>query len=302
MNAPPKQVADQLRELTEHAPPYEAPAELTPVRRDAHAVAPSVESLPVLEAFRTFLEAERRQTRQRMRAMIVAFAVVLVAVVAGGLTIIRSHLAAISRDYGVIREALEDDAARFDRNTAEAVARVGRTAQATQDAAARAEAAAVNLRADLDRQSEALLGARGALGVQLGVQSNTLDRIHAFLEVLRAENRSVRDRLQALQTDLPSLAGEVEAVRGAMAELRALPRQIAPAAPPVGTAAPATPTPTEVFVAAVDAPKPARTAPAPPTERLALMLVPQGGKRPARWQFLVPAGAGLGASTARRPE
>ena len=293
MNAPPRQVADQLRQLTEHVTPPEEPSDLMPVRQDSRALAQSPESLPVLDAFRDFIEGERRRTRRRMRAMAASFIVVLVLVVAGGLAVIQSHLSEISKDYGVIREALEKDAALFDHRTAEAVLRVGQTAEKTQQAMLRAEQTAKNLRADLDRQSEALSSAEGNFGTQLGMQSNTLEQMHALLAILQTENATLRTHLQVFRSGLPSLTNEMAAVRAVIADLRSLPvRPIRLVEQPVGPLAATSPEQATANEDPHEAAAPGKqiiAAALPPTENLSLLIVPRGGKRPARWQFRVPS-------------
>lgn len=273
------------------------------------------ESLPVLDAFREFLEAERRRTRRRMQAMAFSFITVLVLVVAGGLAMIHNHLSRISSEYGVIRKALEEDAALFDHRTAEAVLRVGQTAQKTQQAVDRAEKAARSLRSDLDRQSQALSAAEGNFGTQLGMQSNTLGQMHALLAVLQTENATLQNHLQAFQSGLPTLTDEMEAVRALISDLRSLPVQpVAPVGQPVAPRAATsedtagheltTKGPMETLVSGQAHPpmKAAVAADPPPTENLSLLIVPHGGKHPARWKFRVPVVTAAPSATALNRE
>ena len=324
MNAPPRQVADQLRQWKGSPPPDRDITEVALARQEDRALSRPSESLPVLDAFREFLEAERQRMRRRTQALAVGFTIVLVFVVAGGLLIIQGNLSRISRDYGAIRTALQENAATVNRRTEAAVLRVGQTAQVTEEAVARVGEAARSLSKDLVRQGEALSDARTSLAAQLGAQSNALQQVQAFFASLQEDNEALRGHLAAIQHDLPSLTNEIESMRIAMSELRSLPpahdplaedTNTAPAAvtsaEPTESMRPAQPVePVETFAmtAVVErppgAPSPEADVPTftepidvsyvpPATESLPIVLMRPGSAPPSRWHFLVPGPAAV---------
>ncbi len=86
-----------------------------PDRCPESGLALSAENLPVLNAFNEFLEAERRSTRRRFRALLYVFALLLLSTAAGGLVagrfVIQRMRGEITAETQVIQAGLSEAAA-----------------------------------------------------------------------------------------------------------------------------------------------------------------------------------------------
>lgn len=171
-----------------------------PAARQA-ALQPSVESLPVLEAFQQFLEAERHRTRNRM-LMLTGFFVVLLLLILGG-TLFTGMLLfqRVDRDVSAVREDLRD--VRTQNHQAQ-----GRSREAV---------------ADLARQADRLKASLVDERTRIADVSSRFDQREAVLQETLAEMREVLDMLQVENSSLKQDLGELEGKwsRLAAAELSA---------------------------------------------------------------------------------
>jgi hypothetical protein len=81
MEAPPQSLRDAVRSRVDEMPMLHP--DRLPSRRPGGALAPRQESLPVLEAFQEFLDYERRRARRRLVAVMLAFTLILIGLLAG---------------------------------------------------------------------------------------------------------------------------------------------------------------------------------------------------------------------------
>lgn len=199
VKVPPKVLSEQARQ---HAlMPLRDNGRSVPSRRDPRDLLPASDrgSLPVLEAFQEFLDNERRGTQRRIRMMAAVFGALLAAM--GGVILFVSLA-----HFGRMRNALQ---------------RVHADVSAYRDAALRAENTAAQGFADA-AQAARTLESRLAAGTQIldrtqlrlqaldGRVDDGLTNLHSLLTSLRAENASLRDALQTVETRLPLIYRDLD--------------------------------------------------------------------------------------------
>jgi hypothetical protein len=167
-----------------------------PVLADDAAL--SLESMPVLNAFRQFLDAERRRARRRQMALAGVFIALLAAVMAVGVIVGRRHLARMQAEVDAAREESVRDRAESEEH----MRRMALTAadmsdareQVQQDLRGVAEGTAA-LRQELTNQ---LRAARQELVRQVAFQTNEILRLQDVIASLQIENAQLGNRLATM--------------------------------------------------------------------------------------------------------
>jgi hypothetical protein len=187
MEIPPKAVKNQVMRLD----PMGSPA----LRRGKP-------SLPVLEAFQEFLEAERRRAHRRMLAMAAFGLILFILLGAGGFfagTVLFRQVAGdvrdVRTDLASVRGASRKIEAQTQLKLKEFSSRTG------------------ELQATLDAERRALVSVREELGSRLGQTDEDIDGMHTVIDTLRDENRRLRRELARVQDILPMLTADLETVR-----------------------------------------------------------------------------------------
>lgn len=166
------------------------PATSALVARHAGEIELPGDSMPVLEAFQDFLEAERRRSRNRMIVLSSVFALVLIGVVFGGGAVFLSMLNPVHTEV----QDLQADVGVFTRQTERANRRV-------DDVAARINRQERLVRDELAREKQAMAEARTA------VRGDT--------EALKAELAHLQEVVKALREDAALKTGGVGPRRAA---------------------------------------------------------------------------------------
>ena len=180
-------------------------------------------SLPVLDAFRDFLEAERRRAHRRMVALSVTFSVLFLLLLAVGGIGGRYYYNRMNRNYTQVRNELTETAERLSLETDGIMSRVN--------------GEAVRLRDDLARRQSVL---EGSLHSNIAIRAETYDvklgSVREVVAMLETENSLLRKELQLIQSDLPSISNEVTAVLARLRHMESAraagPRRSRPVAPP----------------------------------------------------------------------
>jgi hypothetical protein len=146
----------------------------------------SEESLPVLNAFKKFLEAERRRARIRLLLVSLLFVVLLAGVLVGALWLGRAHMDGVSLEL----KRQQEQAAQV---KADAEAEMKRLAAEAQAAAQ----TALVLRRDL---TNTVLSTRSNLTAQLGNRDAELERLKDSLVSLQLENAGLSRTLNTLMS------------------------------------------------------------------------------------------------------
>ena len=161
----------------------------------------SAESMPVLNAFRKFLDAERRRTRARMIQTWVLLACVILGILAVAFVVGRRRLAGIASDV----QAQRDFVNQSRTETEVEVRRVNWVVQELQARNAAADAdlkrmrdSALQLRQEMTNQ---VLSVQTQLVLRLEKQtSELLDGMNDKLTSLQIENAMLQNALKDLQT------------------------------------------------------------------------------------------------------
>lgn len=182
MDFPPQVMKHQVRSLAQRGDGAQPGAWLDAPGRP----------MPVLQAFRDFLEAERRRARRKFAILASFFCVVLAIVIIGGLALLRIYARRIDSDVGTLRGALERSRAETAAVRAESDARL---------AAVRSEAH-TSLAAMTNALNTALKGTRKSLeemrtgmSTTIAGQSADLKDLMAVLTLLQEQNVSLREQI-----------------------------------------------------------------------------------------------------------
>jgi len=195
------------RMASQHAPPVGGHPLALPPRLDGAGghlpifpgdPSASEESLPVLTAFRKFLEAERRKARLRFVWMSVAFAIAMSGVIGGAFYFwknrVRQLSVAIQGAQAVAADA--NVAARERTEAGEKAQRVAEAAaQSVTDAKRTLSAAQSNLAAEVARN---LSAAQSNLSVDAVSRAGELDRLKEMISSLQLENAVLISQVNAL--------------------------------------------------------------------------------------------------------
>jgi hypothetical protein len=191
---------DPNAQATPATPPIPPPLpDFTPhalaQRQAAGLETANTESMPVLEAFQQFLDAERRRSRNRMILLSAAFAGVLIIVIAAGVVAALSYvrpvqagLATLQRDIG----GSERRATRAARKVDEAMEQLSQRDR--------------RLREDIGRDKQSLTEAQVTIKQQTESLQTDMDRSKDILRQLQQDNLRLRSELKAATVPAPSLA------------------------------------------------------------------------------------------------
>lgn len=156
------------------------------------------ESLPVLEAFQSFLEAERKKTRRRIMAVSVFFLILILvassaAVVAGMLLAnrVKKDVSGMRDEVGVVRS----EARKYQQDVEKALATF--TAEADK------------LREEVKKQSAS---ENSELTSQVSAYNEELEKLKTTLQTVENENSVLRGDLTKLQTGFPAFSNDVHRV------------------------------------------------------------------------------------------
>ena len=191
----------------------------------AHAVttrgdlspAAAVESLPVLEAFQTFLEEERRQARRRLAAICLAFLVLLVAVSASGVFLGWSYLVDFREDFASVETRLSnfrDDSSAVNVAVHEALTEVSKETKA--------------LKERFETGNDSLAAAQKDIDAIRSGFGSDVDSVRGVLDMLQAENTALRESIGDLRGELPQLTSNLVEFAVEREMLRSEPTQATP--------------------------------------------------------------------------
>jgi hypothetical protein len=168
-------------------------------RRESSELAAQGESLPVLEAFQEFLEAERLRSRRRIIILSTAFSAVLLVVIVGGVFIGASMLRPIHDNY----RNMQSDINAFDRATANSRKRIdgmldrfGKQDRRLREELAKERQSSAETRQDLSQKSKQF--------------ENDVTRMQKLMGRLHAHNRELRKSIEEQNERIPSLVAEAE--------------------------------------------------------------------------------------------
>lgn len=193
---PPKMIKAQLVRLDDNLKQIE--------RRQVAGIQRAPGSLPVLEAFQTFLENEQRKARRRMLAVALFAVVLLCAAAAGGFLLVRHQLRQAAADFEAVGNRTASIAATVD------------SLKRDQDA----ELLALENRfrdesSQIIAQYSSLQQEQQALAEAGTVTSSSLETLEERLIRLETENAALQERVTALAapTTWPERASRAPAER-----------------------------------------------------------------------------------------
>lgn len=149
----------------------------------------SAESLPVLNAFKRFLEAERRRARRRLLVLTALFVLLLGSVLLAFLYLGRTHVERLDAALKAEREKVARVQDTTDSKLKNVVAEVKQAADV-----------ASGLRRDL---TNTVLLTRSNLTAQLDSRDGELERLKDVVAALQIENATLANTLNALSTPAP---------------------------------------------------------------------------------------------------
>lgn len=212
-----------------------------PVLSDDPAL--SAESLPVLTAFRQFLDAERRRARNRMIQGAVAFTLVLIAVGVTGVLLGRAYVLRMRAEIRTAREAAEKTRVE----TASELQRVSTLTtnlyvakSATESELRKVAAATTGLQLELTNQ---LQNAQTGLTTQVDAHRRELEHLSDMISSLQIENATLINtmRLMADRESAPPPEAAPEPAASSDTNVPAIAGPLAAEASPKPEAAPANP-------------------------------------------------------------
>lgn len=158
----------------------------------------SLESLPVLEAFQSFLEAERKKTRRRIMAVSVFF-LLLILVASGAAVVAGMRLAGqVKKDVNGMRDevsAVRGEAQKYQKDVQQALSTF--TAEAEK------------LREEVKKQSAS---ENSELTSQVSTYNEELDKLKTTLQTVENENSALKGDLTKLQTGFPAFSNDIHRV------------------------------------------------------------------------------------------
>lgn len=230
MNIPPRTLSNRIRNLDAQPEPEsadDASHVVVDLADESHSPLPAPvdypslpalpadeNALPVLDAFRTFLEEERRQTRHRLRVLIgsfsTAFVLILVAAGIAGTVVflrIKARLDAVEQSAKVLTPPAVVDQSY----SSMAMSHLSNTTR--------------RLETDILRERESLAQLRTALLAQLAGYSGKLESVEGRVKTIQGDNEDLRLEFGTIR-ELAEQATNVPPMAMAMT---------APAAEPIGT-------------------------------------------------------------------
>jgi hypothetical protein len=222
MDFPPQVMKDQVRSLALRREDSPAGAWL-----DAPA-----RPMPVLQAFRDFLEAERRRARRKFAILASFFCVVLAVVVIGGLVMVRIYARKIDGDVGALRSALDRSRAETAAVRADADTRI---AALRNEAEASRKALTNTLNSALKGTRNSIDEVRTGMSTTIAGQSADLKDLMSVLTLLQEQNVSLRDQIGELGKRIEEQYGGVGPTVARSRDLVPQPQaEVMPKSDPVG--------------------------------------------------------------------
>ena len=243
----------------------EDPTDLPPFHRDESAIeqrrpqdltVAEADSLPVLEAFQEFIEAERRRSRDRLIALSVFFTTLTVLVVVGGLVVAMIMVQPLRDNFRLV-------ATQLDSYRQEAI----RARVQTESAVTRFAAETSELRRGVARtEVQTLAAARSQLADQARSYDTKLAGIRELVGAMEQENERLKRDIGSMKSELPvMIARQAPEPAPALKPQPAALTRARPQAPPVPVVS---------------------TPPAP--RSVALRIGPPGSDRPVTWRMPIP--------------
>lgn len=228
------------------------------VRLERGDAAASYESLPVLAAFRDFIEIERKRTRNSMVVIASFFVIVLGLMIALGLVLGLSYMNRMKGDINGTHAdvgAVAGELLRTRDQTEAAIQKLTAHATRLQD-----QVRAGSLAADMALQQATS---------QSDIFSDKMAKIAEMVKALEAENKVLRSRMETAQaSSQPPTNPPAPAVP-----------------PPMAAAKPAIPAAPPPTVAAAGSSTASNSATA---NSMTLVVVPRGLSRAVRWRVPIP--------------
>jgi len=229
---PPKSVTDQLRRqgLGRTAPEVSLQA----FQADLVEASPSLAGMPVLEAFQTFLEAERRQARTRLRFTLLTCGGLIALVIGVGVLLSLWHV-----EHGaVVQREMQGQINAF-------AAKATGKQQQLESMAGKAIDASTASRNAVTQEADARLDADKKMAGYLKMQTRNLETMEGRVTELQGENTKLRGDVDRLLGRISEMVAVQEGLARQVAAQR-LPEPGNPgsttAARPVVTAAGLSPT------------------------------------------------------------
>jgi len=216
------------------------------------------DSLPVLEAFQEFLDAERRRARKRMLILTGVFAVFLVAVVGGGVVAVRRTFSGVERDF----DSLKDKADAFAERTSE-------NNKATKAALGRLHTKLSDMRSSFATEQGSIVASQSNVETKVTEYEEQVTELQQMLDGIESENASMKTELADMSAKWPAISEEIDALRTALTsrDRRPLPHVESKPSSPF-------PASTEQLVAALGQPA-----------TVMLTVVPPGDDHGIRWRL-----------------
>jgi len=158
-------------------------------------------TLPVLEAFQEFLDAERERVRERMR-ILTAFVSLILLCVVGGSILVGSFF------FRKIKENME---------TFRTESRTALTQLAVKTEKIRDE-----MEEEIRMEQETMLKTRSDIKKHANNYDNELEALKEVFSTLEHENKSLKKDISAMRSEWPALSRSVEALLSEIERLHAL--------------------------------------------------------------------------------
>lgn len=209
MNLPPKTLKKQFTSIERPKPAVEntdeilnsqpaaaaTPEETVPAVSHAGNQLTTAEdttgSLPVLEAFHSFLENERRHARRQMITVTVFFFAILLFVVAGGAFVGVVFVRQTNEDLKAIQDEF-----------AELKTEAKKQKESAQEALGKILFEAEKLRTDLSQSEQTVSSSRDEITRMLKGRESEMEKIQRLVAALENENKNLRADLTRLRSGL----------------------------------------------------------------------------------------------------
>jgi chromosome segregation ATPase len=180
-------------------------AERKILKRQSFEIEEKPDSLPVLEAFQEFLDAERKRTRTRMAVVALILLVVSIGTAAVSLIIVQEH----SKHLKLMQEQIS----QFQKESQDINA-------ATKSSLAGFDEEASKLRKDIEVEKKVISEAAEEMKMRAEGQDTTFAKIRETISALEAQNDSIRSDLATIHGGWPTLSTSVESLQKEMAKMR----------------------------------------------------------------------------------
>jgi len=165
------------------------------------------ESLPVLEAFQKFLDAERKRARGRLVTLTLFFIALIISIVAVSMFVMLTYLDQTERDFVDFRS----DLAGLRSTTLEGMATADLTIAGIQDEA-------TELRRQITEKKDLLASADSRISSQFKNQDSRIQQLTEAVEIVRNENELLKGNLGRLESDLPPITRNADTVMRRIAD------------------------------------------------------------------------------------